>query len=329
MGWSGNSVAIVLVKFVGGLLAIGSGLALGREGPTVHIGAGIGDLLGRGYRRNENECRLLLAAGAGAGLATAFNAPIAGAIFVLEELVGGFDIPVTIATLGASAGAIAVSRVFLGQAPDFHTAPFAYPGFGVIPTSILLGIVMGFLGVGYSRVLLRALALTARLGQIGIRWRATMIGGAVGLLGWFAPNIIGAGDHLTQQALDGKLVLSALAGVFLIRFFLGPISYATRAPGGLFAPMLTVGSQGGLLFSSLWSHWFSNNPSLPQEIAVVGMAAFFASVVRAPITGIVLVIELTGAFTLFLPMLGAAFAAVTAATILKSPPIYESLRDNQ
>jgi H+/Cl- antiporter ClcA len=109
-GWSGNPVRIVLVKFFGGILAIGSGLALGREGPSVQTGAGVGQLVGDAFQRNANERRVLLAAGAGAGLATAFNAPIAGAVFVLEELVGRFDGPVTIATLGASAGAIAVAR---------------------------------------------------------------------------------------------------------------------------------------------------------------------------------------------------------------------------
>ena len=101
VGWSGNPVAIVIVKFVGGVLAIGSGLALGREGPTVQIAGGIGYLVGRRFKRNSNERRVLLAAGAGAGLATAFNAPIAGAIFVLEELIGSYDLPAAIATIGA------------------------------------------------------------------------------------------------------------------------------------------------------------------------------------------------------------------------------------
>ena len=118
-GWSGNPVRIILVKFFGGILAIGSGLALGREGPSVQTGASIGQLVGRVFHRNANEQRVLLAAGAGAGLATAFNAPIAGAVFVLEELVGRFDGPVTIATLGASAGAIAVARVLLGRGTRF------------------------------------------------------------------------------------------------------------------------------------------------------------------------------------------------------------------
>ena len=327
VGWSGNPAAIFVVKFVGGLIAIGSGLALGREGPTVQMGSGIGQLIGKAYRRNQNECRVLVAAGAGAGLATAFNAPIAGAIFVLEELVGGFDIPVTIATLGSSAGAIAVSRVFLGHAPDFHVTSLGYPGFGTVPVHLVLGTVMGLLGVAYNRALLGALALTARLSQIRVEWRAAVIGAMVGLLGWFGPSLVGGGDHITQEALNGNVLFGSLGGAFLIRFLLWPVSYAALTPGGLFAPMLTIGSQSGLLFATLWCRWFPHNSSLPQEFAIVGMAAFFASVVRAPITGIILVIELTGSFSLLLPMLGATFAAVTIATILKDPPIYESLRE--
>jgi len=116
---------IIPVKFVAGVLAIGSGLALGREGPTVQMAATIGHLVGKEFRRGWPDCRVLLAAGAGAGLATAFNAPIAGAIFVLEELVRRFELRVAIAALGASATAISVSRVLLGDAADFHVGTLA------------------------------------------------------------------------------------------------------------------------------------------------------------------------------------------------------------
>jgi CIC family chloride channel protein len=158
---------MVVVKFVGGLLAIGSGMALGREGPTVQIGAGLGQLVGKAFQRNDNERRVLFAAEAGAGLATAFNAPIAGAIFVLEELVGGFDVPVTIATLGASAGAIAVARVFQGQRPDFQVPSLGYPGFATVPAHLVLRIVLGVFGVVYNRAILGGLAMTRRLSRCG------------------------------------------------------------------------------------------------------------------------------------------------------------------
>ena len=325
--WSGDPARIAPVKFFGGILAIGSGLALGREGPTVHIGASIGHLIAKIFRCNENECRALLAAGAGAGLATAFNAPIAGAVFVLEELVGAFDMDVTIATIGASAGAISFARVFLGQSPDFHIAPLDFPGFASIPAYVVFGILIGFLGVLYNHAILSALALTGKLTMIRVEWRAALIGVAIGVLTWFLPELVGGGDSITQHILSGNAVFATLVAAFLLRFVISPVSYAARTPGGLFAPLLTIGSQAGLLFGIVWCHWFNASGLQPREFALVGMAAFFGAVVRAPITGIILIVELTGSSNYFLAMLGATFASITVATLLKDPPIYESLSE--
>ena len=326
VGWSGNALSTVIVKFVGGVLAIGGGFALGREGPTVQIGGGIGQLVGRALKRKSDECRVLLAAGAGAGLATAFNAPIAGAVFVLEELVGSFNVSVTFATLGASASAICVSRVFVGQAPDFRVPAFDFLNFGVLPASIVCGIVMGFVGVVYNRTILAALRLSLSFDKLRGGLRAAAIGALIGLIGWFAPSLVGGGDMLTQQTFDGSLTSTALASIFLVRFLLGPVSYAARTPGGLFAPMLVIGSQAGFLLFAGWSHIGSSATVIPIQFAVVGIAGLFAAVVRAPVTGIALAAELTGGYTLLLPMLGAAFAATATASILNEPPIYDSLR---
>jgi chloride channel protein, CIC family len=326
-GWIGNPFRIIWVKLVGGWMAIGAaGLALGREGPTVQIGAVIGYILGGIFRRGEQERLVLLAAGAGAGLATAFNAPIAGAVFVLEELVGAFDVPISIATLGTSVGAIGVARLLLGRSPDFTVPMLQEPNVGRVWPHLVLGVVLGFLGIAYARAILGMIALQKHWNKIPVELRAGAVGAVIGLLGWFSPTLIGGGDILTQQALTGNVVYSAIAVIFLIRFLLGPLSYSAATPGGIFAPMLTLGSQGGLLLAWLWTRVFPSGPYLPQEFAVVGMAAFFTAVVRAPVTGIILVIELVGSSALLLPMLAAAFAAMTIATIVRQPPIYESLR---
>lgn len=326
VGWSGNTLSTIIVKFVAGVLAIGGGFALGREGPTVQIGGGIGQLIGRAFQRESHECRVLLASGAGAGLATAFNAPIAGAVFVLEELLGSFNVWVTLATLGASASAICVSGVFLGQAPDFRVPVFDSLNFGVLPVSIVCGIVMGFVGVVYNRMILAALRLSVSFDKLRGGLRAAAIGALIGLIGWFAPSLVGGGDMLTQRTLDGTLTSTALASIFLVRFLLGPVSYAARTPGGLFAPMLVIGSQAGFLLFAPWSHSGLSATVVPTPFAIVGMAGLFAAVVRAPLTGIILAAELTGGYTLWLPMLGAAFAATATASILNEPPIYDSLR---
>ncbi|KJK23041.1 chloride channel protein [Burkholderiaceae bacterium 16] len=318
-------LALIPVKFFGGVLAIGAGLALGREGPTVQMGASIAHLLGTLVRRNVDDCRVLLAAGAGAGLATAFNAPIAGAVFVLEELMRRFETRTAIAALGASAGAIAVARLIHGDLPDFQLAAQPFPGAGTVPAHLALGVVVGLAGVAYCRAILWALAAADGLARWPAEVRAALVGAGVGLLAWFAPDLVGGGDAITQRALAGTGALSGIALVFLIRFGLGAVSYAAGTPGGLFAPMLVLGAQTGLVFGRICIHWFPGVAASPGAFAVVAMAAFFAAVVRAPITGIVLVTEMTASFTLLLPMLTACFTAMVVPIMLRCPPIYESL----
>ena len=314
------------VKFIGGVLAIGGGLALGREGPSVQMGAAIADVLGRTFRRNWADCKVLLAAGAGAGLATAFNAPIAGAVFVLEELVRQFEVRTAIAALGASASAIAVAHLFLGALPDFHVEAQPYPGLGTVPIHVGLGVIAGLLGVAYTRAILGALWVTDRLQPWPAEVRALSVGAAVGLLAWFAPGLVGGGDAITQRTLDGTGPLSMVALVFAVRFALGPVSYGAGVPGGLFAPMLVLGAQTGVMFGSFCERWIPSATFSPTAYAIVGMAAFFTAVVRAPLTGIVLATEMTGNASLLLPMLASCFTAMAVPTLLRVPPIYDSLK---
>jgi chloride channel protein, CIC family len=318
---------IIPVKFIGGALAIGSGLALGREGPSVHMAATLGHLVGKAFRCGWPDCRVLLAAGAGAGLATAFDAPIAGGAFVLEELVRRFELRVAIAALGASATAISVSRAILGDAPDFHVGTLVAPGFTIRPLFFVLGALAGLMAVVYNRVLLQAMATIDRFDRWPVEARAALIGAGVGLLAWFLPDLIGGGDPITQRTLVGAGTLAALPLVFLLRLALGAVSYSAGTPGGLFAPMLVLGAQFGLFFGLACQLAFPGLHVQPEGFAVVGMAALFTGVVRAPLTGIVLVTEMTADVTMLLPMLGACAMAMLMPTLLKDPPIYDSLRE--
>src|SRR6478672_5906966 len=299
-------LSVLPVKFFGGLLAIGSGLALGREGPSVQMGAIVAHMTGTLAKRKWPDARSLIAAGAGAGLAAAFNAPTAGAVFVLEELVRRFEPRMAIAALAASTGAIFVSRMLYGDAPDFH---------------------VGLLAVGYNRAILGAIAAANDLRRWPLELRAGAIGAAVGALAWFAPDLVGGGDPLTQRALNGGGTLAVLPFILVLRFGLGAVSYAAGTPGGLFAPLLVIGAQLGLCFGLLCRIAFPELGIAPQGFAVVGMAAFFAGVVRAPLTGITLVVEMTANVTMLLPMLGACFVAMLVPAVLRNPPIYDSLRE--
>jgi CIC family chloride channel protein len=318
---------LALFKFVGGVLAIGSGLALGREGPSVQMGASIAVFIGRMVGCGWPDWRVLLAAGAGAGLATAFNAPIAGAVFVLEELMQKFERRTAIAALAASATAISVARVLLGEAPDFHVAPLHVPAAAAQPLLYVLGGIAGLLAIAYNRALLATLAAAERLTWLPVELRAALIGGGVGALAWFTPALVGGGDAITAQILVGGESLSVVLLAFFLRFGLGAISYAANTPGGLFAPLLVLGAQSGLMFAAACHAIFPGLDIQPVGFAVVGMAAFFAGVVRAPLTGIVLVTEMTANVTMLLPMLGACFMAMLVPTLLRNPPIYESLRE--
>lgn len=332
---------LIPVKFVGGLLAIGSGFALGREGPSVQMGATIAHEVGRKLNWKTEDCRSLLAAGAGAGLATAFNAPIGGSVFVLEELVRRFDTRIAIVTFGASTGAIIVARVMLGAAPEFAVSGVVEPALMVMPAFLLLGVVMGLFGVFYNRVLIALLNVVDSFKHVP-KWIIAMaVGAAVGSLGYFWPLAVGGGDAITRAALhlpearvtgvvQSGTVIGTLALLFAIRFVLGPLSYAAQTPGGLFAPLLAVGAQAGVLCAFGWNMFATNAfPGAivdPAAMGIVAMVGLFAAVVRAPLTGIVLVSEMTVGMTLLLPMIGVCVGAMLVPTMMGNEPIYESLK---
>jgi chloride channel protein, CIC family len=326
-GDPGQPVRNAVVKFIGGVLAIGSGLALGREGPSVQMGHSIGDVVGRLFHRAGGDARVLFAAGAGAGLATAFNAPVAGAIFVLEELLRRFDIRNSAAALGASAVAITVARIFLGVAPDFEVPLQPFPPASSVPLFALLGIVTALVAALYAQLVLASLQLADRSNtRLPVVARAALIGAAVGALGFYAPSLVGGGESITQQMFSAPGSLSGIALIFGLRFLLGPLSYAAGTPGGLFAPMLVLGAQVGVVAGQLSERWFAYSLVSPAAFAVVGMAAFFTAIVRAPLTGICLAVEMTGGTSsLLLPMLAACFSAMVVMSLLGVAPIYDQL----
>jgi CIC family chloride channel protein len=182
------------------------------------------------------------------------------------------------------------------------------------------------LGVAYNKAILGSLAAADRLRDWPVEVRAALIGALVGLIGWFGPELVGGGDSITQTTLAGAQPWKWVLAVLVLRFALGAISYAARTPGGLFAPMLVLGAESGMLFGILCRHWAPDTVHDPKALAVVGMAAVFTGVVRAPLTGIILVTEMTGTFTLLLPMLAACFAAMLVPTLLGDAPIYDALR---
>lgn len=322
---------LVPARFVGGVIAMGSGLLLGREGPTVHMGAVIGAEAGRRARLGAHDIRLLHTSLAGAGLAVAFTAPLGGLLFVCEEVAKVVRPRLVLLTLIGTATAVGCSRLLLGGRPVFPVPATADPSLALLPAFLLFGAATGVLGAGYNRLLVGLLAFCDHVRRVGPVARAAGIGAVVGLLLSVDPLLGGGGEQLSERLLDGDMpVVTVLAGYLVVRFAAGPLSYAAGAPGGLFAPLLALGAVWGALVHGLALPLLPDGGSASGSAAVAfvvtGMAALFSAVVRAPVTGIVLTVEITGSTALLVPLFTACFAATLTADRMGSTPIYDSLR---
>ena len=314
---------VLPVKFFGGLLAIGSGLVMGREGPTVQMGGAVGDAISKALKVSPRERLTLISAGAGAGLAAAFNAPLSGLIFVLEEVQRDFH-PIVFGTAFlAAAVADVVARVGADPFPVFSIPKYLTPPVETLPAFAVLGIVAGLLGVLFNRCLVAALDFYEHMKN---KWLAVGVtGGLIGLIGWFSPIAIGNGHPLAEMTLTGKILLTAIPLWFIVRLLLTVFSYGTGVPGGIFAPLLVLGALIGLAVGQVAKLIVPTANVSPAVFAVVGMAAYFTAIVRAPLTGVVLIIEMTGNYEQMLPLLISCFFSYAVAEYLKDLPIYEVL----
>lgn len=315
----------VPVKFVAGTLSIGGGLALGREGPTVQMGGVVGHIAG-GLGRRLPERELLMTAGAAAGLAAAFNAPLAGVLFVVEELLHRFSTRLLAAALVATATAIAVLRAWLGSELDLPVPTFDVQPSGLLVACALLGVVAGVLGVAFNRVLLATMDGIERVRRIPPIVITLAVGFIVGLVAWRFPNVVGSGYPLAQDALTGDPAVGAMLAILAGRFALTVGSYGIGAAGGLFAPLLVIGAELGRISGELAHDVAPGAVPDAAALAVAGMAAVLVASVRAPLTAIVLILEMTSAFTLLLPALVACAAAYVVPAALGDDPIYDALR---
>ena len=315
-------------KFIGGVLSIGSGLVLGREGPTVHMGAAIGAEAARRARLPDAEVRMMQTALGGAGLAVAFNAPVGGTLFTLEEVTRSFRVKTVLATLLPAVTAVACSRLVLGNHPDFLVEPDRRSGSAWFPLFVVFGLLTGCLGAVYNWLVLWFLDRVAAIRRIPSLAKAATIGAIIGLAMFVYPLAVGGGENLTQRILGGHhIVLPSSSESLLVRFVAGPLSYSAAVPGGLFAPLLAVGALWGLAVRRRVQRAMAR-----RHNAVGGSdgarrnGGILRGTVRAPVTGMVVVTEMTATTEVLVPMMAATAAAVLAAYVVGSPPIYESLR---
>ena len=317
---------VIPAKFVSGVLAIGAGLALGREGPTVQMGAVIGSYAGKYAQVSEHDRRTLSASLAGAGLGVAFGAPMGGAVFVLEEVARAVRTRLVLTALIGSAVAVAVMQLFIGRKPIFDVPDVSLETFWMIIPYAILGLALGAMGVYYNKLVIWMMDVMVKLPRLPPELKAGIVGGLVGLVGVFAPELVGGGETLNEAVLVGTYAVWAILGILIFRLLLGPLSYSLGTAGGLFAPLLVVGALTGALIAESINALVPAADLSPMAFAIVGMSTFFAAVVRAPITGVILIIEMTATTALAIPMILAAAMAVLVATAMKGEPIYDTLR---
>ncbi len=316
---------VVAVKFFAGIIGIGSGLSLGREGPSVHLGGGAGAMVSNIFKVEGIQRKNLVAAGAGAAIAATFNAPIAATIFVLEELVHAFKsallFPVIIATVTASV----LARFLLGNNYAFKIPEITiHPDYQNLPVYIILGVAAGLVGVAFTRNIMLNLELFEKIKTLPAYAKPAIAGFFTGIVGVFLPFILGPGNEAIELLLEGKIALFIIFLVIVGKFFITAFCFGSGAAGGLFLPTIMLGAFIGY-FTGEVANTLAGFQVDPVVVSLVGMGAFLSSVVRTPLTAVVIVFELTGDYTHILPIMLSAAIADIIADKLHSPSIYNLL----
>lgn len=318
---------VLPVQIISGLLALGSGLVLGREGPLVHMGSAAGAMVSRCMPIDPARRRTLIMSGAAAGLAAALNAPLAGVVFILEELRSEFDsrIHSLQAAILAIVVATAVSAGFFGQGPVIDVPEFPAPPVSHLGLCVVLGALVGALGVAFNWALVTGLRCFEGLPQRRPWPWSLGMGAMIGLMTWFMPAAVGSGEQILLTDLTAPPVIGVMAGLILLRTALLVASYSTGVPGGLYAPLLALGTLIGLSYGEGVATALPGVGIEPAVYAIAAMGALFAASVRAPLTGIAIVVEMTGNFDLILAIMVTAVTATLVAEALRGRPIFEVL----
>jgi CIC family chloride channel protein len=289
------------------------------------MGGAIGMGVAKALSSTRRETLVLTAAGAGAGLAAAFNAPLSGLVFVIEELQRDFRPNVFSAAFVAAASADIVTRVVAGQQPVYAIPAYQATPLSLLPVFLIVGVAAGLLGVGFNRSLLGALKFFSRMPSPKIFVATGIVGASIGAIAFLMPESVGGGHTIVNSALGTTEHVSSVPGLLVLRFVMTIGSYGTGVAGGIFAPLLALGALLGRGIGDVTSLLLPNVAFHPGVFGVVGMAALFTGIVRAPLTGIVLIVEMTASYSQMLPLLVACFAAYATAEALRDLPIYEAL----
>jgi CIC family chloride channel protein len=315
----------VLGKFFCTSATLASGIPLGREGPSVQVGAGIGSVLGRLLGLRTEQVKNLIPVGAAAAIAAAFNTPLAAVVFSLEEIVGDLHAPVMGAVVLASATAWMVLRVFLGDHPLFKAPQYQLVHPAEFAVYAVLGVAGGVVSAAFTKLLLGIRARFLRFPQKTVWFQPVAGGLLVGVMGWFVPQVMGVGYGYVGEALNGNMAFRLMALLVVLKLFAVTTSYASGNAGGIFGPALFIGAMLGGTVGTVAHHLFPAYTATPGAYALVGMGAVFAGIVRAPMTSVLMIFEMTQDYAVIVPLMIANLVSLFIASQLQREPIYEAL----
>ena len=315
------------VKFFAGILSLSAKMVMGREGPTIQIGGNLGKMLADFFHLSLRRSDTLVAAGSAAGLAAAFNAPLAGVLFVMEEMRNQFNysfINFKMVVICCVMATITM-QFFMGSGPSIQMEIFALPNLNSLWLFLVFGVIVGLVGLLFNKVLMW---LVGELDKVSLMTKiiyVLFVGLLIGLLANYYPGSVGGGYLIISQSINMSPTGSLLIILFIVRFITTMLSYSTGVPGGFFAPMLALGTLLGLFISNIFIFFMPNMGIHPGMFAVAGMGALFAACIRSPITGVVLVVEMTQNYSLILPLMITCITSTTVVQLARNEPIYTQL----
>jgi CIC family chloride channel protein len=321
------SLRTVLGKFFCTATTLASGIPLGREGPSVQVGAGIGSVLGRWLGLRPEKVKALIPVGAAAATAAAFNTPMAAVLFSLEEVMGDMHAPILGSVVLASATSWAVLRLLLGNNPLFQVPQYTLVHPLELGIYALLGIAGGFLSVAFTRLLLEMRKFFLKLPKSTQWWHPAVGGVTVGLMGWFVPQVLGVGYSYVGSALNGTMALKLMLLLVLLKLVGVTVSYASGNAGGIFGPSLFLGAMLGGAIGTVAHGLLPGYTATPGAYALVGMGALFAGIVRAPMTSVLMIFEMTRDYAVIVPLMIANLTSFFISSQFQKQPIYDALAD--
>jgi H+/Cl- antiporter ClcA len=315
---------VIIAKFIGGTITVFGGLSLGREGPSVQLGGMAAKGAAVLTKADKTTEKRMLSCGAGAGMSAAFNAPIAGTMFIFEEIHHGLDRSIMCMGIVATIVADFISKIFFGQDPIFHYEAQPFP-LRCYPVLLLMGVVLGVCGTLYNHIMVKAQSLYKKISKIPAPVKMALVFVISGVVGLYLPQVLCGGHRMTYLLMKENPQLKMLIILLIAKFIFGVFSFSSGAPGGTLYPLCILGAYIGAICGDISIDTLGLDAELRQEFVIVGMAGLFASIVRAPLTGIILVFELTGNMESLLPLATVSLISYAVANVIGTAPFYAIL----